>query len=69
VSKLETLKLYYVFLSKCLKINFHKSDIYCIGQAQSNAVAFEEIFTCKVGKLPMKYLGVPIDKKIIILSD
>jgi hypothetical protein len=52
-----------------LKINFHKSDIYCLGQAQANVAAFEEIFTCKVGKLPMKYLGVPIDKKRIRLSN
>jgi hypothetical protein len=52
-----------------LKINFHRSDIYCLGHAQVNATAFEEIFTCKVGSLPMKYLGVPIDKKRIKLSD
>jgi hypothetical protein len=46
-----------------LKINFHKSEVYCIGEANERRQKFEEIFTCKVVSLPMKYLGVPVDEK------
>jgi hypothetical protein len=28
---------------------------------------YEEIFTCKYGILPLKYLGVPIDKKNFLI--
>jgi hypothetical protein len=47
-----------------LKMNFHKSDVYC--ETRQN---FEEIFTCKVGSLPMKYQGVPVDEKRLKNSD
>jgi hypothetical protein len=46
-----------------LKINFHKSDIYCLGEASERERDFEIIFTCKSGLLSMKYLGVPINRK------
>jgi hypothetical protein len=46
-----------------LKISFHKSDIYYQGGALEREGDFERIFTCKSGLLPMKYLGVPINKK------
>jgi hypothetical protein len=48
-----------------LKINFHKSEIYCLGGGGD----FERIFTCKSGLLPMKYLRVPINKKRLKNSD
>jgi hypothetical protein len=46
-----------------LKINFHKSDIYCLGEALEMEGDFKRIFTCKSGLLPMNYLGVPINRK------
>jgi hypothetical protein len=52
-----------------LKINFHKSDIYCLGEPSDREGDFERIFTCKSGLLPMKYLGVPINKKRLKNSD
>lgn len=52
-----------------LKINFHKSKIFCLGEAVDRKLSFEEIFTSKSGSLPMKYLGVPIDEKRIRNSD
>jgi hypothetical protein len=52
-----------------LKINFHKSDIYWLGGALEREGDFERIFTCKSGLLPMKYLGVPINKKRLRNSD
>jgi hypothetical protein len=46
-----------------LKINFHNSDIYCLGEASERDKYFEIIFTRKSGLLHMKKLGVPINKK------
>ena len=45
-----------------MKINFHKSEVYCLGVSQERAKIFEEIFTCQVGELPTKYFGVPVDE-------
>ena len=42
-----------------LKINYHKSEIVCFGDAKNNSEKFRDIFTCVEGKLPMKYLGIP----------
>jgi hypothetical protein len=46
-----------------LKINFIKSEVYCFGGCKNVVESYEEIFTCKSGDLPLRYLGVPIDKK------
>ena len=43
-----------------LKINFHKSEIYCFGKAKDKESQYMQIFGCEVGSLPFKYLGVPI---------
>ena len=52
-----------------LKINIHKSEVYCLGIDQGEEKLFEEIFTCKVGSLPLKYLGIPIDETRLKNSD
>jgi hypothetical protein len=52
-----------------LKINFHKSEVYCLGNTKNRQDAFESIFTCQGSDLPMKYLGILIDKKRIKNSD
>ena len=46
-----------------LKINFHKSEIYCLGEAKEIEELYADIFSCPIGNLPMKYIGVPIDNK------
>lgn len=46
-----------------LKINFHKSELFLFGDAINKAENFAQIFTCPIGSLPMKYLGLHIDKK------
>jgi hypothetical protein len=46
-----------------LKINFHKSEIFCLGKATAKEMCYADIFTCPHSCLPMKYLGVPIDIK------
>jgi hypothetical protein len=49
-----------------LKINFAKSEVFCFGKCKDMQESYEEIFTCKSGALPLKYLGVPIDKKKLL---
>jgi hypothetical protein len=43
-----------------LKINFHKSKLFCFGKAKEDEDNYRHIFGCKMGSLPFKYLGVPI---------
>ena len=43
-----------------LKINFHKSEIICFGQAKDLEDQYKHIFGCESGSLPMRYLGIPV---------
>jgi hypothetical protein len=43
-----------------LKINFHKSEIFCFGEAKDLEDEFRCIFGCKIGSFPFKYLEIPI---------
>jgi hypothetical protein len=43
-----------------LKINFHKSDMYCFGHAKYVENDYKQLFGCESGALPFKYLGIPI---------
>src|SRR4051812_25882819 len=43
-----------------LKINFRKSELYCFGDAQHDAVLYAELFGCGQGQFPISYLGIPI---------
>lgn len=43
-----------------LTINFHKSGIFLFGDAVNKARVYQEIFTCELGKIPLKYLGMPV---------
>jgi hypothetical protein len=51
-----------------LKINFRKSEIFCLGEAADKESCYADIFTCPYNCLPMKYLGVPIDDKKLCKS-
>lgn len=46
-----------------LKINFHKSEIFCLGEAKEKVQEYKEIFSCKEVYLPLRYLGLPVDDK------
>lgn len=46
-----------------LKINFHESEIYCMGEAVQRSEDYSEVFTCNVGSLPLTYLVIPVDVK------
>jgi hypothetical protein len=43
-----------------LKINFHKSELFCFGQAKQVEDQYRHLFRCELGTLPFKYLGIPI---------
>jgi hypothetical protein len=43
-----------------LKINFHKSELFCFGEAQELIDQYTKLFGCNPGALPMKFLGIPI---------
>jgi hypothetical protein len=43
-----------------LKINFHKSEIFCFGKAKEEEEQYKQLFGCESGSLPFNYLGIPI---------
>jgi hypothetical protein len=43
-----------------LKINFHKSELFSFSEAQEATVQYAELFGCRTGKFPLKYLGILI---------
>jgi hypothetical protein len=52
-----------------LKINFHKSELLCFGDAQDSLDTYLVLFCCKLGDLPLNYLGIPIHYKRLQNSD
>ena len=45
-----------------LKINFHKSELFCFGQAKQEE-EYSRLFGCKLGSFPFRYLGIPMHFK------
>jgi hypothetical protein len=43
-----------------LKINFHKSELFCFCEAQDHAQLYAELFRCNQGQFKIRYLGIPI---------
>jgi hypothetical protein len=43
-----------------LKINYHKSELFCFGQAKDHELQYEQLFECKRGSYPFRYLGIPM---------
>lgn len=43
-----------------LKINFHKSEFLYFGRTGEEEDHYKQLFSCEVGKLPFRYLGIPI---------
>jgi hypothetical protein len=56
------LKLVLVAFEKLsgLKINFHKSELFCFGTAKEWGKEYMELFGCVEGSFPFKYLGIPM---------
>jgi hypothetical protein len=47
----------------CLKINFHKSELFCYGEAKDYMDQYSQIFGCEMGHFPFRYLGIPMNHK------
>jgi hypothetical protein len=43
-----------------LKINFHKSELFCFDEAQDAASQYADLFGHGQGQFPIRYLGIPI---------
>jgi hypothetical protein len=43
-----------------LKINFHKSEVFCFGKAKEVEDEYITLFGCAAGSFPFRYLGIPI---------
>ncbi|WVZ84217.1 hypothetical protein U9M48_031271 [Paspalum notatum var. saurae] len=52
-----------------LKINFHKSEIFCLGQAKECENAYSELFGCSSGSFPFRYLELPMHYRKLRNSD
>jgi hypothetical protein len=46
-----------------LKINFHKSELFCFREAKEMQKEYSSIFRCQCGSYPFKYLGIPMRYK------
>jgi hypothetical protein len=47
-------------LNSGMRINSHKSDLPPINFSDDEANIFAQVFCCKIGQFPFKYLGVPL---------
>jgi hypothetical protein len=52
-----------------LKINFHKSEIFCFGKGKEHEVEYSQLFGYEVGKFPFRYLGLPMHYRKLSNSD
>jgi hypothetical protein len=52
-----------------LKINFHKSELFCFGKAKDYQEDYKDIFGCTIGALPFKYLGIPIHFRKLTIKE
>jgi hypothetical protein len=52
-----------------LKINFHKSELFCYGEAKEMKGQYTELFGCDLGKYPFRYLRIPMQHKRISNAD
>jgi rhamnose utilization protein RhaD (predicted bifunctional aldolase and dehydrogenase) len=43
-----------------LKLNFHKSEIFCFGKAKEGEEQYKQLFGSEFGYLPFRHLGIPI---------
>jgi hypothetical protein len=43
-----------------LKINYHKIEAYIFGKGSEEENRIANMLNCKLGEMPMRYLGIPI---------
>jgi hypothetical protein len=52
-----------------LKINYHKSELFCFGEAKDHELQYEQLFGCKKGLYPFRYLGILMHHTKLYSSD
>jgi hypothetical protein len=52
-----------------LKINFHKSEVFCYGEAKEIKNCYTNLFGCGLGQYPFRYVGIPMHHKKISNAD
>jgi hypothetical protein len=52
-----------------LKINFHKSKLFCFGEAKNKIEEYIRLFGCKEGEFPFRYLGIPMSPRKLSNGD
>jgi hypothetical protein len=52
-----------------LKIKFHKSELFCFGEAKVEASSYAELFGCGKGQFPIRYLGIPIHYRRLTIAE
>jgi hypothetical protein len=46
-----------------LKINYHKSEVFVFRVQKEEKERLANMLNCVLGKMPMKYLGIPVSNK------
>ena len=67
IKNLKFLLCYFEWMSG-LKINYHKSEVVVFGCSDEQTQEIANSLNCKVGHLPMTYLGFPISAKNLGLA-
>nr|ABF94719.1 retrotransposon protein, putative, unclassified [Oryza sativa Japonica Group] len=52
-----------------LKINFHKSELFCYGKSKFAENEYVMLFGCRSGTYPFRYLGIPMHHKKLSNKD
>jgi hypothetical protein len=52
-----------------LKINFHKSELFCFGDTKEMVEEYVRLFRCKEGEFPFRYLGIPMSHNRLFNRD
>ena len=52
-----------------LKINFHKSEIFCYDAAKEMEESYTDLFSCNAGEYPFRYLGIPMHHRQLLNSE
>jgi hypothetical protein len=52
-----------------LKINFHKSEVFCYGAAREMEASYTSLFGCNSGNYPFRYLGIPMHHRQLLNSE
>ena len=52
-----------------LKIIFHKSEIFYFEDARNCEAQYSQLFGCKIGSYPFRYLGIPMHHRKLSNKD